>query len=836
MNKIIKAVITVLVIITGMNTYCQTVGLTIHDTTVFAGDVINVPVYVLNNLTGRNVLSYQLDISFNSGYLEALEAVSAGTMSSGWASIEYSTEVDGKITVAAAGAAPLAGMGKLIIIRLRCIKAGGINVSFTSSVTNMLNEGDPVVSLDNGYFNIKEKPTITVNPDDGLLTSGDQLQFTVQKGTSPYQWSVTVDSVGSVNSSGLFTALKRGLTRVVAEDATGITDTTDFIEVRGLRLTVRDTSGWQGNVIKIPVYSTNVNNLGIVSGAVTLSFNTNVLLYATEFDKNGTLLESCENISINTSVPGMVSISFAATVPLTGSGPLVYISYMVSNNTGGTNLSFEDAVFNEDILAQTDHGYFTIKSLPVLSVTPNNATLHTGETQQFTAGGGFVPYTWNTTDNTIAEISGTGILTAKKGGIVFVTVSDIIGSNGISQEIFIYDTRISMPDTVSELESTVDIPVNISGLPSGMDVLSMEIIFKSMLPELEPVDIITTGTLTESWSVASHVRDGIMHVAAASATGFDDAGILFYLRLKLTEELTVTEKVAVQIEQIMLNEGSPVAIADAGSITGIFYGDDISLACVTNLADGCELPDPVRFSLTLTNAGGETYYMGDTIPAGLYFPGDPIIPLNLILTRNLPPAATISYFYEVPADPYFEGVFAFKIFADLADDLRRENDTASQSVTIYGYPDVNLGAPFLEVPSFPFILDAGPGFDSYLWQDGSTEQTLSASDYGIYWVEVGLNGCFASDTIDLVPVFIDQKYDRVKLYAYPNPNDGNFDLFIPSGMEDKTIEIFDINGKKVYQKNFDGSKTYIKNIDLTEYGEGMYFLKTGLSVIKIIVH
>ena len=34
------------------------------------------------------------------------------------------------------------------------------------------------------------------------------------------------------------------------------------------------------------------------------------------------------------------------------------------------------------------------------------------------------------------------------------------------------------------------------------------------------------------------------------------------------------------------------------------------------------------------------------------------------------------------------------------------------------------------------VLDAGPGFVSYKWQDGSTEQTYTAWEPGIYWVEV----------------------------------------------------------------------------------------------------
>ncbi|MBI3234056.1 MAG: gliding motility-associated C-terminal domain-containing protein [Bacteroidetes bacterium] len=45
------------------------------------------------------------------------------------------------------------------------------------------------------------------------------------------------------------------------------------------------------------------------------------------------------------------------------------------------------------------------------------------------------------------------------------------------------------------------------------------------------------------------------------------------------------------------------------------------------------------------------------------------------------------------------------------------------------------------------ILDAGSGFDSYLWNDGSIGQTLTASAPGKYWVAVTKTGCSSSDTV-----------------------------------------------------------------------------------------
>jgi gliding motility-associated-like protein len=45
------------------------------------------------------------------------------------------------------------------------------------------------------------------------------------------------------------------------------------------------------------------------------------------------------------------------------------------------------------------------------------------------------------------------------------------------------------------------------------------------------------------------------------------------------------------------------------------------------------------------------------------------------------------------------------------------------------------------------VLDAGAGFGSYLWQDGSNGETISVSTPGTYWVTVtGKEGCIITDT------------------------------------------------------------------------------------------
>ncbi len=47
-------------------------------------------------------------------------------------------------------------------------------------------------------------------------------------------------------------------------------------------------------------------------------------------------------------------------------------------------------------------------------------------------------------------------------------------------------------------------------------------------------------------------------------------------------------------------------------------------------------------------------------------------------------------------------------------------------------------------------LNAGKGFTSYLWQDGSGDRILNAFNPGIYWVEVRKGKCVARDSMEIV--------------------------------------------------------------------------------------
>lgn len=128
--------------------------------------------------------------------------------------------------------------------------------------------------------------------------------------------------------------------------------------------------------------------------------------------------------------------------------------------------------------------------------------------------------------------------------------------------------------------------------------------------------------------------------------------------------------------------------------------------------------------------------------------------------------------------------------------------TESLIVQVYPKPHVSLSDQDTICSEMAVNLNAGSGFASYKWQDGSTEPQLAATSEGIYWVVVtDNNGCQASDSVLL--------HQCELLLWMPNvftPNgDGLNDIFLPKYRNDVDITfqmlIFNKWGEQLFSTN-----------------------------------
>lgn len=72
-----------------------------------------------------------------------------------------------------------------------------------------------------------------------------------------------------------------------------------------------------------------------------------------------------------------------------------------------------------------------------------------------------------------------------------------------------------------------------------------------------------------------------------------------------------------------------------------------------------------------------------------------------------------------------------------------------KNIVIFPSPEVDLGSDISICSQTSILLKAGGGYDSYLWQDGSTDSVFLASVSGDFWVRIENNCGFAFDTIHI---------------------------------------------------------------------------------------
>lgn len=99
-------------------------------------------------------------------------------------------------------------------------------------------------------------------------------------------------------------------------------------------------------------------------------------------------------------------------------------------------------------------------------------------------------------------------------------------------------------------------------------------------------------------------------------------------------------------------------------------------------------------------------------------------------------------------------------------------DETYLNITIYPGPGLEIGFDSIEITDDYVILDAGPGFNNYLWNDNSTGQTMRAYDEGLYWVKATLDECSSSDS-----VMVYKKRCQITAQTLLTPNGDGIDDF-----------------------------------------------------------
>jgi len=159
----------------------------------------------------------------------------------------------------------------------------------------------------------------------------------------------------------------------------------------------------------------------------------------------------------------------------------------------------------------------------------------------------------------------------------------------------------------------------------------------------------------------------------------------------------------------------------------------------------------------------------------------------------------ITYSWNTGATSQSIPVSSSGIYSVTVTDINACKSTDSITVTFKPALHVNLGNDSIMCPGDLLTLSPGAGFDTYLWSDGSTSQSLNINNPGIYFVIVGKDGCKANDEITIM-----ECNSEIIVPNVLTPNgDGINDSFYPvcKNIDNMMLIIFNRWGHKIYESS-----------------------------------
>lgn len=148
--------------------------------------------------------------------------------------------------------------------------------------------------------------------------------------------------------------------------------------------------------------------------------------------------------------------------------------------------------------------------------------------------------------------------------------------------------------------------------------------------------------------------------------------------------------------------------------------------------------------------------------------------------------------------------------------------SGADTINVFYSPavEVDLG-PKNQSAAISLTLDAGSGFQSYQWNNLSTNQSIVVTQTGTYWVKVkDFNNCESADTVkvSIFPLgFSIANHSQISIYPNPASN-----ILFVDGKESQ-LERFTVTNE-IGQVVLTGNLITDKTIDISPLPSGVYFL------------
>ncbi|MBN2519794.1 MAG: T9SS type A sorting domain-containing protein, partial [Bacteroidales bacterium] len=274
---------------------------------------------------------------------------------------------------------------------------------------------------------------------------------------------------------------------------------------------------------------------------------------------------------------------------------------------------------------------------------------------------------------------------------------------------------------------------------------------------------------------------------------------------------------------------------------------DLDLQSVNFPESDCELSESEEISLVILNASNTSILPGDYVIVD-YHIKELHNSKKIVFTDTLKPSENYNYTINEKIDMSGIGIYNMIVSIEKEYDYNDKNNSMSEKVEVYGYPEVSLGGDTEDklYVTLPYRLTPDGDFITYLWHDGTTDEEYKIRYEG--WVKVTVtdeNNCPGSDSVYIMINTDDINELSKDICAYqvfPNPVNKNLYIKFPAQADSEfIIEIIDITGNVTYTNKYvlNRNENNLINIGVSEFPSGLYILRiislNSQKVYKVIL-
>lgn len=192
------------------------------------------------------------------------------------------------------------------------------------------------------------------------------------------------------------------------------------------------------------------------------------------------------------------------------------------------------------------------------------------------------------------------------------------------------------------------------------------------------------------------------------------------------------------------------------------FAHDLAISGFLTPVDTCLFESEQPVEILIENAGPGLLAAGTELSVSLLLNGDLVAEDPIVITENMMPGEDLRHTFSHMPDMHQAGLYHLTAFHNLPDG-NSENDQLPYDVEAIGYPQIVMPSEVITVNPTMVVVDAGAGFETYLWSNGSEDQFLYPQEFGDYTVWVtNILGCESSEMVSIIPQFIDLAlYDLV---------------------------------------------------------------------------